>query len=307
MNCSVVVPVYNGEVTLPELLDRLEKVLSGIAESFEVILVNDGSPDRSWEKITRLSKTYKWVVGINLMRNYGQHNATLCGMRVARYDITITMDDDLQHPPEEIPTMLKHLNTGYDVVYGFPQEETHGLWRNIASKFTKWALQAAMGADIARQVSAFRAFRTDLREAFKKYQSPFVSIDVLLTWGTTKFSAVAVRHEEREFGASNYTFAKLTTHAFNMLTGFSTIPLQIASFIGFAFMGFGFLILCYVLCNFFLNGQAVPGFTFIAAIVAIFSGVQLFVLGIIGEYLARIHFRTFNKPPYVVRASIPRA
>ena len=298
---SVIIPVYNSEVSLANLIDRLIPVLKAHSIQFEIILVNDGSKDKSWEVASDLCSRYAFISAINLMRNYGQHNALLCGIRKATHEIIVTIDDDMQHPPEEIPKLILPLQNGYDVVYGCPREETHGLWRDIASKFTKWALQASMGSHVAKKVSAFRAFRTELRNAFANYQSPFVSIDVLLTWGTTRFTAVTVRHDKRETGKSNYTFIKLITHASNMLTGFSTLPLQIASYMGFIFMAFGLLVLCFVFINFLIHSHAVPGFTFIAASLAIFSGVQLFVLGIIGEYLARIHFRTFNKPPYVVR------
>ena len=159
----------------------------------------------------------------------------------------MTLDDDLQNPPEEIAKLLAVLDNGADVVYGTPENEQHGFLRDQSSRITKLALQSAMGAETARNVSAFRVFRTRIRDAFATYRGPFVSIDVLLTWGTTRFSHVTVRHEPRRVGASNYTFRKLVTHAFNMMTGFSTLPLQIASLIGFLFTLFGFAILVYVL------------------------------------------------------------
>lgn len=300
---SVVVPVYNSEGTLSKLISRLQPVLHGIGPRYEVILVNDDSRDRSWEMVSELAQKYDWVRGINLMRNYGQHNALLCGIRAARFDITVTIDDDLQNPPEEIVVLLDKLNSGFDVVYGTPQTEQHGLWRDLASQVTKLALQTAMGAETARNVSAFRVFRTQLRDAFSAYRSPFVSIDVLLTWATKRFSATAVKHAPRQIGASNYTFRKLITHAMNMMTGFSTLPLQLASMIGFGFTFFGLLVLAYVLVKYVLNGGSIPGFPFLASIIAIFSGAQLFALGIIGEYLARIHFRTMDRPPYSVRCA----
>jgi undecaprenyl-phosphate 4-deoxy-4-formamido-L-arabinose transferase len=171
----------------------------------------------------------------------------------------------------------------------------------MASQVTKLALQSAMGADIARNVSAFRVFRTRLRNAFASYQSPFVSIDILLTWGTTRFAAVPVRHEPRQIGQSNYTFRKLVTHALNMMTGFSTVPLQMASILGFAFTLFGIGVFIYVMGRFLIQGGSVPGFPFLASVLAIFSGVQLFLLGIIGEYLARMHFRLMDRPAYTIR------
>ena len=235
------------------------------------------------------------------MRNYGQHNALLCGIRRAKHTLIVTIDDDMQNPPEEIPRLIEKLGEGYDAVYGTPHEQQHGLWRDLASTVSKMALQGFMGAQTARQVSAFRAFRTELRDAFSQYHGSFVSIDVLLTWGTTKFSSVSVRHEPRTLGRSNYTLSRLFMHAVNMMTGFSILPLQIASFLGFACTIFGLGILIYVLFSFFINGSAVPGFSFLASIIAIFSGAQLLALGIIGEYLARMHFRTLGRPTCAIR------
>lgn len=300
---SVIIPVFNSESTLKELYQRLNKVLQNV-EQFEIIMVEDGGSDQSWIIIKEIAISDRNVHGIHLSRNYGQHNAILCGIRVAQYETIITMDDDLQNPPEEIPKLIEKLNEGYDVVYGRPRFEQHGIWRNIASTITKLTMQNAIGAETARNISAFRVFRTRLREAFSDYQCPLVSIDVLLTWGTRLFTAINVRHDPRRAGLSNYTFRKLTTHAINMMTGFSTFPLQIASLIGFVFTLFGCGILFYVIGVYLLHGGSVPGFPFLASIVAIFSGVQLFALGIIGEYLARIHYRMVGRPPYVVSETV---
>jgi len=298
---SIVVPVYNSEDILPQLIARLHNVLCENFYNFEVVLVDDGSRDQSWDVICALAAQYDWIHGISLMRNYGQHNALLCGIRAAKYEVIVTMDDDLQHPPEEILKLLGYLAQGYDVVYGTPEREQHGFWRNIASQITKLVLQSIMGVETARKVSAFRVFRANIRDAFARYQGPFVSIDVLLSWGTTRFAAVPIRHDPRWMGTSNYTFLKLVTHAFNMLTGFSVLPLQLASVVGFAFTLFGLLVLVYVVGRYLIQGGSVPGFPFLASIIAIFSGAQLLSLGIIGEYLARMHFRIMERPPYVVR------
>ena len=234
------------------------------------------------------------------MRNYGQHNALLCGIRAARGSRIVTIDDDLQHPPEEIPKLLAKLEEGYDVVYGVPQCQRHELWRNVASQVTKFVLRGAMGAQTACQVSAFRVFRSAVRGAFQDYGGPFVCLDVLLTWGTTRFAAVPIRHAERYAGKSNYTFGKLVVHAVNMITGFSVMPLKLASLAGFVCMLFGLAVLSYVWGRYLIGGVNVPGFTLLASTITIFSGVQLFALGIIGEYLARMHFRAMERPAYVV-------
>jgi undecaprenyl-phosphate 4-deoxy-4-formamido-L-arabinose transferase len=301
MPVSVVVPVYNSEGTLGELVKRLEPVLRAIAGQYELILVNDGSRDRSWEVASQLSGQHHWIVAMDLMRNYGQHNALLCGIRAARGDTIVTMDDDLQNPPEEIPRLISKLEEGFDVVYGCPDRQQHGLWRNLASSATKLALQGAIGAKTARKVSAFRAFRSEVRRAFVDYRGAFVSIDTLLTWGTTKFGAVTVRHEPRKVGASNYTFRKLLAHSLNMVTGFSTLPLRLATYVGFGFTLVGLGVLTLVIVRYFTSAEGVPGFPFLASIIAIFSGAQLFALGIFGEYLARVYVRVTEAPPYIVR------
>ena len=299
---SVVVPVFRSVETLPELHARLAGVLPTLTATYEIIFVEDGGGDASWATIQGLAAADRHVWGIRMSRNFGQHNALLCGIRGARYELTVTLDDDLQNPPEQIPRLLDRLDDDLDVVYGTPEAERHGFLRNQASRITKLALQSAMSADTARNVSSFRLFRTAIREAFATYRGPFVSIDVLLTWGSTHFGHVSVRHDDRHAGQSNYTFGMLVTHAMNMLTGFSTLPLQVASLVGFAFTLFGFLVLAYVLGVYIANGGAsVPGFAFLASIIAIFSGAQLFALGIIGEYLARLHFRSMDRPTYVVR------
>ncbi len=244
---SAIVPVYRSATILPELHRRLGAALAALTDQYEIILVEDCGGDDSWSVIEGLATEDHHVRGIRMSRNYGQHNALLCGIRAATYEVIVTLDDDLQNPPEEIGKLLARLDDGVDVVYGTPDQEQHGFLRDQGSRITKLALQSAMSAETARHVSAFRAFRTRVRDAFAAYRGPYVSIDVLLTWGTTDFGFVPVRHEPRLSGTSNYTFRTLITHAFNMMTGFSTLPLQIASLIGFIFTLFGFAILLLVL------------------------------------------------------------
>ena len=300
---SVVIPVYRGEDTIRELVERLAVVLPGLSKEFEVILVNDGSPDQSWQEITLLASAYEWVRGINLMRNYGQHNATLCGIRAAQFDVTVTMDDDLQHLPEEIHKLLHGLDEGYDVVYGTPKKMPHSWWRNAFSHLTKRLLSMAMGVRNIRDFAAFRAFRTKLRDAFASYQNPNVIIDVLLSWGTTRFTSITVDEMPRQAGQSNYNLIKLIQYTMTVLTGFSTLPLRIASLVGFLFTFLGIAIFIYVVAIYFLVGS-LPGFPFLASILALFSGTTLFALGIIGEYLARIFDRSMDRPPYIIDEQI---
>ena len=304
MNISVVIPVYNSQATLPGLVARLDKVLSGLSENYEVILVNDDSPDQSWEVIVALAKQYSCVRGIDLMRNYGQHNATLCGVRLARHEVVVTMDDDLQHPPEELHLLLEKLGEGYDVVYGVPKKLPHSWWRNLGSLLTKWMVATAIGIKTIRDVSAFRLFRTDLRQAFDGYDNPDVMLDVLLSWGTTRFATVPVDEQPRSVGNSNYTMGKLLRMSLLYLTNFSTKPLRFSNIIGFFFTLIGFIGFIYVITIYFVAGS-VPGFPFLASAIMVFSGVQLFALGIIGEYLARVFERTAGRRPYTVARTTP--
>ncbi len=299
---SVVIPVYRSQATLPELHRRLVAALELVVPAFEIILVEDCGGDDSWRVIQELAASDARVHGIKLARNFGQHNALLCGIRAAKGDLIVTIDDDLQNPPEEIPRLLARLSENVDVVYGSPANETHGFFRNQASRITKLALQGSMGVESASKVSAFRLFRSRLRDAFDAYRSPSVNIDVLLTWGTTRFASVDVRQDERLVGDSGYSLRKLINHAINMMTGFSVLPLQIASLLGIVFGFVGLLILVYVVGRYLIEGSPVPGFPFLAAIISIFSGVQLFALGIFGEYLARMHFRSMDRPPYATLA-----
>jgi glycosyltransferase involved in cell wall biosynthesis len=297
---SVVIPVYRAEQTLLDLYRQLSAAMSEITPVFEIIFIEDGGGDDSWSIIASIARTDPRVCGIRMSRNYGQHNALLCGIRAAKYDIILTMDDDLQHPVSEIAPMLAALKPEYDVAYGAPQEEQHGFLRDVASRLTKLVLASTMGAQTARNVSAFRVFRTRLREGFREYRSPSVSIDVLLAWTTTRFTSIRIRHAPRTKGVSGYSSGKLIRHALNLMTGFSTLPLQIASVIGFVFVFFGLSVLAYVLANYVIRGGSVPGFTFLASVIAIFSGAQLFALGIFGEYLARMHFRSMDRPTYLI-------
>jgi undecaprenyl-phosphate 4-deoxy-4-formamido-L-arabinose transferase len=300
LKVSAVVPVYRSEAILRSLCNRLLRVLQGCTAGFEIVLVEDCGGDNSWSVITDLVREDKRIRGIRMSRNYGQHNALLCGIRSAVHPVVVTLDDDLQNPPEEIPKLLAVLREGYDVAYGTPNAEQHRLLRNVASQITKLVLQGVMGAENARMVSAFRAFRTNIREAFSNYAGSFASIDILLTWGTTRFKAIGVQHDPRASGRSHYTLVKLLTHAMNLMTGFSVVPLQIASVVGFLFTTFGIGVFIYVLIRYLLQGTPVHGFTFLASIIAIFSGAQLFSLGMIGEYLARMHFRLMDMPSYTV-------
>jgi glycosyltransferase involved in cell wall biosynthesis len=297
MNLSIVVPIYKGETFIEPLVAELTRTLPTFAEQYEIILVNDGSPDKSWSLIQKFAREHPAVRGICMMRNYGQHNATLCGVREACYEVVVTMDQDLQHPPQEIPLLLAKLEEGYDVVYGAPRKLPQGFLRNLMTAAIKWILARVIGLPSVRNVSAFRAFRTNLREAFVNFQGPSLILDVLLSWGTTRFTSVPVNIAQAE--RTSYDFTMLIRTAMLILIGYSTLPLRFASWVGFVMTIFGLGVFFYVLWVYFSAGS-IPGFPFLASIIALFSGAQLFALGIFGEYLARMFDRSMDRPPYVI-------
>ncbi len=285
------------------LVLEVTEVLEGQGMEFEILLVNDGSRDGSWQAIESLAEKHRRVRGVNLSRNYGQHNATLCGLRLAKYDVSVTMDDDLQHPPKEIPKLLQTLDEGWDVVYGSFNQHQHSKMRNIFSKRTKALVGRAVGLQRVMDQSPFRAIRTDLRSAFVDYTGPDLLLDVLLGWGTSKFGTVPVEHRSRREGTTNYTPKRLFNMGILLLTAYSTAPLRFVSWLGFGLTAFGISILTYVIVLRVFVGS-VPGFPFLASLISIFSGAQLFAMGLFGEYLTRVFNRALGRPTYVIRETI---
>jgi undecaprenyl-phosphate 4-deoxy-4-formamido-L-arabinose transferase len=282
------------------LVDRIHSVLDPIGIDYEVVLVVDGSPDDTWDIVRRLAM-HERVRGIELMRNYGQHSAILAGVLSARNDVVVTMDDDLQHPPESIPQLVMALGDGVDLVYGVAEVEKRGFWRNLASRSVKSAMAITLGGAHARKISAFRAFRRELRDPFVDVRDAFVSIDVILSWVTTRIVSIEVQMDDRAVSRSNYNVRSLFSHALNMVIGYSIKPLKLVAVLGFATALVGFGLLIVVLFLFFTGRTDVAGFTTLASMVALFAGAQMTALGILGEYLGRLHFRSMHRPTFVVR------
>lgn len=299
MAVSVVVPVYRSPGTLHELVDRIENSLRG--REFEILLVDDGSGQSTWTTIVQITQAHAKVRGLRLGRNSGQHSALLAGVRAASYEVTVTLDDDLQNPPEEIPKLLNELaETSADVVYGVPKEVAQSGWRRLSGWTIRRLMQSILGVDEAVNMSSFRAFNTYLRNAFAANLGPGVALDALLAWGTDQFSAVEVDHSERQVGQSNYSLRKLVNFALDSITGYSTLPLRFASGLGFVTAAGGILLMGIFVIIPFARGISIQGFPFLASTIILFSGIQLVSLGVIGEYLARMHFRIMNRPEYLV-------
>lgn len=301
------VPAFRSPDTLDALCAAVAEQVAPLCRRLELILVDDGSGDDTWPTIQRLAASHDWVVGISLLRNYGQHNALLAGLRAASEPILVTIDDDLQNPPDQIPVLLAALTDEVDLVYGRPRVEQHGSLRNLASRATKRIMAAALGPDVYPRSSAFRVFRRELVQASADVNDPSLSIDVLLSWASSRIVDIEVDYAPRAAGASGYTFSRLVRHAVNMVTGYSARPLRWVSVFGLVCAAVGFVLLAYVIVRYLVGDAHVAGFTFLAAAITLFSGVQLLSLGVIGEYVGRMHFRTMGKPAYVIRETAGRS
>lgn len=299
---SVVIPCYRSSGTLEPLVEQLHAALAGL-EAYEVILVVDGSPDDTYAVARDLEARRPDVMRtVLLRRNYGQHNALLAGMVRARHPVTVTMDDDLQHRPDQIPALLAPLEDELvDLVYGVGEEEEHGFFRSYLSRLVKSGLVLS-GVPNAKVSGAFRAYRTELRDAFLEHADPFVSVDVVLSWGTTAVRSVPVRMDRREVGASGYTFSRLLRHTWNMITGYGTLPLRLVTWMGLAASAFGLVMLVTVWTLYWTGHIEVAGFTTLVSLLSMFSGAMMLSIGILGEYLGRLHFRSMHRPMYLVRS-----
>lgn len=301
LDLSIVVPVYNSAATLGILLERLTQVIGPLTQSYEIILVDDGSRDTSWQVMQTLRETFgSHLVAVQLMRNYGQHNTLMCGLGMARGEYVVTMDDDLQNPPEEIPKLLAHIKQhGLDLVYGCPSARNHAAWRNLGSNIV-WHFYRTVFRNPVTP-TPFRIMRHQLAQSVMFYDLNFTYLDGLLAWCTSRIAGVEVEHHPREQGSSGYSLGKLLSLALNLYTNFSLIPLQIVSGLGFVTAATGFLVGIYYLFQYLASSIAVPGFASTIIAILILGGAQLLALGVIGEYLGRLHLNVNRKPQYVIR------
>lgn len=296
---SIVIPVYRSQKSLIELYNRVVTVMKGINSSFEIIFVDDDSPDNSWNILMNIYKNDKDVLLVQLTRNFGQHNAIMCGIAHSKGDFVITMDDDLQNPPEDILKLINKIKQGFDIVYGEYKIKKHSFLRNLGSHFVQYVYKRIF--QVSGNLTSFRIIRRHTAEKILDYKLNYTFIDGLLAWQTKNIGYVLVNHHERTSGNSNYGIGKLLALTFNMITNFSIFPLQLASITGFlfSFLG-GLLAIFYALKKIFFD-IPVTGYTSIMIAILIFSGVQLVTIGLIGEYIGRIHLNMNQKPQYSIR------
>jgi undecaprenyl-phosphate 4-deoxy-4-formamido-L-arabinose transferase len=305
VDVSIVIPVYGGSTALVELHERLSTTLSAAGYRHELILVDDRGNEDAWPIIRTLAERHPEVTGLRLGRNFGQHAATICGIEQARGTWIVTMDDDLEHLPESVPALLAAGSEDYPLVYGVFAQRTHAGYRNFSSELMRRTLKRAF-PDLNEQYTSFRAIHAPLAKQLVTFGLSKPYIDGMLSWMTSSVRVVEIVHGERHHGESAYTIRKLLSLATNIFVTFSHLPLRIASYSGAALAVASFFYLLYVLYGRVTGQITNPGYTSLMCVVLLACGIQLLILGVLGEYIGRLMGAAYRKPVYLVEARTGR-
>jgi glycosyltransferase involved in cell wall biosynthesis len=297
---SIVIPVYNGADSIGELVEALEAL--DVPGGHEIVLINDCSPDVSLIECRRLQARAKVPITlVDLARNFGEHNAVMAGLREASGAHIITMDDDLQNPPGEVVRLLAHAQkTGKDVIYTHYAKKQHTAWRNLGSRFANRVADHVLDKPKGLYLSSFRCISAFTARQVTQYRGPFPYIDGLILQATQSIGTLEVEHLPRHAGRSNYTLARLIRLWISMFVNFSVMPLRIATVTGFVMSGFGLFGVFWVIIEAMMS-QTPPGWASLTVATLLLLGVQLMMLGLIGEYLGRLYLTINRKPQSVVR------
>ena len=301
MLVSIVIPVYNGARTISPLVKRLFDVLHD--HDLQIVLVNDGSPDNSDQVCREIQSAHaEAITYVRLAKNFGEHNAVMAGLRHARGDYVVIMDDDFQNPPEEVTRLIDHAVQGdYDVVYTYYARKQHHWFRNLGSRLNSLVASSMLDKPRDLYLSSFKCLNRFVVREITKYEGPFPYIDGLALRATRHIGKIEVRHDPRREGRSNYTLRKLVHLWLNMFVNFSVIPLRVSTLVGLLLSGVGFLLGLAVLVEKLLNPGVPIGWSSVVIAVVLFSGVQLVMLGLVGEYLGRLFLSTNQTPQFVIR------
>lgn len=301
---SIVVPVYRSARILPELVEGIAKSTDvlGLSSQFELVLVNDASPDDSWQVIVTLAERYPFLKGISLRKNFGQHSAIMAGLHHACGETVIIMDDDLQHPPDEIGKLLAAIDAGSDVCYVRYQERQHALWKILGSRFNDtvatWLLRKPRGL----YLSSFKALRREIVEEVIKYDGPYAYLDGLILDVTRSIAVVDIRHRARREGKGNYNLKRSVALWLRMATNFSVFPLRVATMLGLCLSLVSFIVITAVVIQRLRHPDWPVGWASLLAVILFVGGVQTLCIGVLGEYLGRTYLRINGKPQFVVGA-----
>ena len=299
MLISVVIPVYNSEPTLQELIERVTTAVETITGEFEIVLIDDCSHDGSWKRIAELGARNARLRGYRLTKNFGQHAASLCGISQTTGKWVVTIDDDLQQNPADIPKLFAKAQEGFDIVYGYYKETTHSQFRRVTSEIIRRMFALAI-PNLFPYCSSFRVVEGTVARSLSQFDSPYAFVDGFLSWLTQKYAVIPVEHTDRRLGTSNYNFRKLAATAIHIFVTFSDLPLKLASALGFFAFAGGMALFFLVVLQKLIYGIAVSGYASIMGGILVFGGLQLLILGIFGEYIGQINFRVARKPMYVI-------
>jgi polyisoprenyl-phosphate glycosyltransferase len=302
---SVIIPVYNSETILSELCRQLEDVLYKF--EYEVILVNDGSKDSSWDIISNICNENQNIRGICLLRNFGQDNAIMAGLSVSEGEYLVIMDDDLQHSPYDIQNLLDQCKDGFDVCFAnYQAKKEQNWWKNFGSYINNKQAKYLTGKSNEIYLSPYKIFNRNILKAILNYHGPYPYIDGLIIQATdaAKITDLKVKHHKRYEGKSSYNIKKLLSVFFKHSTGFSILPLRLSIFLGFFTSILGFLLGLYYMQRYFVDEDLPEGWTTLVILGLFLGGLTLTSLGIIGEYIGRIYLLLNRKPQYLVRKKI---
>jgi glycosyltransferase involved in cell wall biosynthesis len=301
MQLSIVVPVYRSAECLPELVRRVEKEVARYFQSYELVLVNDDSPDASWEVIQRLVSEHNFVTGLNLRKNAGQDNAIMAGLKSAMGDVVVIMDDDLQHDPSDIVALHNQIEAGFDVVYARFEQKQQAAWKNLGSWFNDRIAVLTLGKPKNVYMSPYKAIRREVVHEIIKYSGPYPYIDGLIFAVTSKITQVTAMHHTRFAGRSNYNLVRSIKVFLKLATGFSASPLRMVAFLGCAMSLLAFLLAAFFVVDTLIRSRGPEGWASVIVAVLFIGGIQLIGLGAVGEYVGRIFVTQNARPQFTVK------
>ncbi len=299
---SIVVPVYGSATILPHLVEQIHQEVSngGFSDDYELILINDSSPDNSWQVICELSTKYSCVKGIALRRNFGQHNAIMAGLNHVQGNYIVIMDDDLQHPPEAINSMVLALISGHDVCYTKYLNRQHAVWKKLGSNFNDSIATYLLNKPKGLYLSSFKALRKEVVDEVIKYDGPYAYIDGLILDITSSIATIDIEHQARKEGEGNYNLRRSFSLWLKMATSFTVVPLRVATILGFAFTALSLIMIVFIVIEKFLHPEYPKGWASLIATIMFIGGVQTFCIGMMGEYLGRTYLKLNRKPQFII-------